>query len=74
VADPDLNLVDNDKPDVELLGYSQSSTIVITLHGRWETAADSTVAVTYPEPGKTAIAIACQNGLTSSLELIPIPN
>ena len=74
VADPDLNLVDNDKPDVELLGYSQSSTIVITLHGRWETAADSTVAVTYPEPGKTAIAIACQNGLTSSLELIPNPN
>ncbi len=72
IADPDLNFIDHDK-EPRYWGYSQPSTVVVALHGRWKTATDSTVAVTYPEPEKTDIAIRCQNGLTSSIQLMPVP-
>ena len=69
VADPDLNFIDNDKAPNQW-GYSQPSTIVITLHGRWKTAAGSTAVIAYPRPGQTALTLRCQNGLTSTLKLL----
>lgn len=71
VADPDLNFIDNDKAPTQW-GYSQPSTIVIMLDGRWRIDDDSTVAVTYPKPGETAIAVRCKDGLTSSVTLMPV--
>jgi len=72
IADPDLNFIDHDKAPNQW-GYSQPSTIVVALRGRWRTDTSATAAVTDPEPKATAITIRCQNGLTSSVKLMPEP-
>ena len=54
-------------------GYSQPSTIIITLHRRWKTD-NSAATIAYPKPGDTEITIRCKDGLTSSITLVPVPN
>jgi chondroitin-sulfate-ABC endolyase/exolyase len=72
IADPDLNFIDKDKAPTQW-GYSQPSTIIITLHGRWKTD-NSAAAIAYLKPGDTEITIRCKDGLTSSITLMPVPN
>ena len=71
IADPDLSFVNHDKAPNQW-GYSQPSTIAITLHGRWKPDANSTAIVTYRGPGNTEITVRCKDGLTSSVRLTPI--
>jgi chondroitin-sulfate-ABC endolyase/exolyase len=73
VADPDLNFIDNDKAPNQW-GYSQPSTIVVTLRGRWKIDGDSAAAIADPKTGETAITVICTDGLTSSVKLIPNSN
>ena len=73
VADPDLNFIDKDQ-DSRQWGYSQPASITVTMRGRWKTDHGASAAVTYPEPEDTAITMGCQNGLTTSLHLTPVPN
>ena len=72
IADPDLNFIDKDKAPTQW-GYSQPSTIIITLHGRWKTD-NLAAAIAYPKLGDTEITIRCKDGLTSSIKLMPVPN
>ena len=73
IADPDLNLIDKDK-DYPAWGYSQPSSIVITLHGAGKRIKTHTAAVAYPKPGETTITVTCKDGLTTSIKLMPVAN
>jgi chondroitin-sulfate-ABC endolyase/exolyase len=70
VADPDLNFIDKDR-DSHQWGYSQPSSITVTLHGRWGTD-NSAAAIACPKPGDTGITIQCKDGVTSSIKLRPV--
>lgn len=67
VADPDLNLIDKDKINTSW-GYSQPSTLTMTLAGKWEIASGSDATVRR-EGDRTLIDIVYKDGLTCNLTL-----
>ena len=70
VADPDLNFIDQDK-DAESWGYSQPSSIQVTLRGRWQGEVGTDLQISYPSPEQTTVTVGCKDGLTSRVSLRP---
>lgn len=71
IADPDLNFIDGDKSSSRW-GYSQPSTITVTLNGQWQ-AADGTNQTVASAPDKTQLSLICRDGLTSTINLKSTP-
>jgi len=71
VADPDLNFLDVEKGS-GAWGYSQPSTLTITLQGQWQTAERSAqISATTSAPGKTLLRLECRDGVTTTVNLVP---
>ena len=68
VADPDLNMPS--LPIPHGFGYSQPSTITLTLNGHWQVTGGPSVTVA-ADSGKTKLTVTCHDGLTTTVNLTP---